>query len=312
MGMARDREDPFASEQGPLMFRPELYEACLKRLSEIPAQPTLANISEYSDLHISTLRPVFYENRRLQQKTKQRLQEFLGLSAAELNPLLRVRQKTETPEPPTATPCNPPRTAAPVSPSPYEGMRGGPATTRSAGPMVALLCIAAIGIIWIGASTAFRTAAAPALAHAMASGSACMLDLRLTLPEELVCAELGTFTIGASEKRGWNTRTSGFDVPDGWVVIARYEYWMPPAYEHYDENRHGFVPIDSGSTNLDDEPLRLYEDHQLERFVRHTDPPELNDAMQYLMILRAGDGEMRVRDHRDPASPDRFVISRTN
>ena len=136
----------------------------------------------------------------------------------------------------------------------------------------------------------------------------CLIDFTQTLPGSQDCGSIGTISIEGPNMGHWNSMVTAIDVPLHWTVYARYEKWEPPKYEHFKES--GYVLLAPGLNRFDVMSFQLYKDFDLKTHMKVTEPHEMNDRIQYLIVTSAtSDATLMIYGHKELEHPEKLAVS---
>jgi len=294
--------------------RLNLEQACFDRLREIEPPVKKINrqaVAELSNIPYKTLLDILNGNRGPSPSTKDKLCEYLGIGRNELEDLLVTDIVTSTisnsgDKLVTSDLFNDPGIVEEASP--VGGFRRITAVIRRYN-FAFLFSVLFIAIILAGWFLSNTTKIETELSLEESTKS-CLIDFTVNVVPFKSCAFVGNFNVVGPNMGLWNGEVSAIRVPENWVVYARYEYWVPPNYDHIAEDGHGYVKLSSGLNYFDSMTYDLYEDFEQEKHVKVTSPNEMNDRIQFLLITEAtSESNLVVHAHNELDNPQRLTVS---
>jgi len=142
--------------------------------------------------------------------------------------------------------------------------------------------------------------------------SVCPIRFEKSVTAPIRCNNIGNFELSANSTESWNTKTTVVFVPEGWVVRGHYQSWEGPNWSTLNEDKNGYFQLNEGVNRLHADAYDLFHDVELTEYFRQTQEDEMNDKLQGLYVVQAGEDDLILWNHDDHSHDDQLRIQRNN
>jgi len=303
MNEVGDRKKP--SKGRTIKSRPALKMACIEKMVEKGGSPTDERIATAIKIETKTYINAISGGTRPRNSTIENFRRFLEIDWAKVEALFDENESASTEL---------------MRESKYDELLADKSNDDSVIPrkktwlklgIFQITAIIVSGLFLTGLSIGYFTStpdAAPSESKIFPDAGTCLIDFTQPLPGFKYCGSIGTIGIEGPNMEQWNSLVTAIDVPLHWTVYARYEKWEPPKYEHFQD--YGYVLLAPGLNRFDVMSFQLYKDFELKEFVKVTEPHEMNDRIQYLIVTSAAsDTNLIVHKHKELDHPEKLSAS---